>query len=69
MLDINTGGIVGVFVYLLYKDLIKPKWNGRKGINNDKPGKADACIEHGKKLASIETNVENIKDRLNRLNV
>ena len=67
MIDINTGGIVGVFVYLLYKDFVRPKWNGRKGINNDKPGKAEKCIEHIATLASINTNIGNIKDRLNKL--
>lgn len=72
---LGDGGIVGVFLYLLFRDLIRPKYNKAKfkkpeynrrstdRLNpNDKPGQTGICRDNRDRIIKLEEGFKNFKD-------
>lgn len=81
-MDVTTGGWIVLAVAVLraieavarlfWKKRNKQKYNQltldrRKANPNDKPGKAQICIDNGNRLTEIETNLEYIKEDIRDL--
>lgn len=79
MLDVilEKGGVAGLVLYVVYRDLISPKLRQKKysqpvndrrrntvpRINkNDRPGNAQACIKHTTKLGELGAKVKMLCD-------
>ena len=73
---IGSEGVIGLMLYLIWKDLIVPRWRShkyqkegkdrRKNNPNSKPGNAPICKDNRDKLIKLETQVANIDKRLNK---
>lgn len=64
--------IVLIILYLVVKELVIPMYRKAAGkpvykYNPHQPGTAPACIEHIQKLASIETEITNIKEDISEI--
>lgn len=58
---------LGALLWLIYRELKMRNNNKSSNPNNNKPGKAQKCIEHGEAIARVETEVLNIKDSISAI--
>ena len=71
----TEGSLISILisVFLIYQLYIKPRLmrkpgkDRRKGNPHPPPGQAPECIEHVRKLAKIETKIEDIKEDIREI--